>query len=76
MWAKESLKFSYGGPSQRQASGTNQQIKALRQDHHWVWGQTHRCAIKEKNHSYKPWLGIQPLLVPQIRIYGYDRAEE
>ena len=28
--AKENLKFTYGGPSQRQASGTNQRIKALR----------------------------------------------
>ena len=26
---KENIKLSYGGPSQRQASGTNQQIKAL-----------------------------------------------
>ena len=32
--AKENLKLSYGGPSQRQASGTNQRIKALRQSHH------------------------------------------
>ena len=29
--AKENLKLSYDGPSQRQASGTNQRIKALRQ---------------------------------------------
>ena len=28
--AKENLKLSYGGPSQRQAPGTNQPIKALR----------------------------------------------
>ena len=28
--AKEKLKLSYGGPSQRQASCTNQRIKALR----------------------------------------------
>ena len=27
--AKENLKLSYGGPSQWQASGTNQRIKAL-----------------------------------------------
>ena len=27
--AKENIKLSYGGPSQGQASGTNQQIKAL-----------------------------------------------
>ena len=29
--AKGNLKLSYGGPSQGQASGTNQRIKALRQ---------------------------------------------
>ena len=29
--AKDNLKLSYDGPSQRQASGTNQLIKALRQ---------------------------------------------
>ena len=29
--AKGNIKFSYGGPSQRQASGTNPWIKALRQ---------------------------------------------
>ena len=28
--AKENLKLSYGGPSQRQVSGTNRRIKALR----------------------------------------------
>ena len=27
--AEENLKLSYGGPSQRRASGTNQRIKAL-----------------------------------------------
>ena len=32
--AKETLKFSYGGPSQRQASGTNQLVKAIHQDRH------------------------------------------
>ena len=32
--AKENLKFSYCRPSKRQASGTNKQIKALRQGHH------------------------------------------
>ena len=32
--AKENLEFSDDGSSQRQASGTNQRIKALRQDHH------------------------------------------
>ena len=31
---KENFKLSYGGPSQRQASGTNQRIKALRQGRH------------------------------------------
>ena len=34
--AKENLTLSYAGPSQRQASGTNQRIKALRQGHHKV----------------------------------------
>ena len=29
--AKENFKLSHGGPSQRQASGFNQRIKALRQ---------------------------------------------
>ena len=32
--SKENLKLIYGGPSQRQASGTNQQIKTLHQDRH------------------------------------------
>ena len=32
--AKENLKLSFGGPSQRQTSGTNQRIKALHQGHH------------------------------------------
>ena len=32
--AIENLNLSYGGPSQRQASGTNQRIKALRQGCH------------------------------------------
>ena len=32
--AKGNLKLSYGGPSQRQASGTIQRIKALRQGRH------------------------------------------
>ena len=31
---KENLKSSHGGPIQRQASGTNQRIKALRQGRH------------------------------------------
>ena len=34
--AKENLKLSHGGPSQRQVSATNQPIKASRQDHHCV----------------------------------------
>ena len=45
--AKENLKLSYDGPSQRQGLGTNQQIKTLRQSCHWVWGLTHHRAIKE-----------------------------
>ena len=32
--SKENLKLSCGGPSQRQASGINQQIKALRRSRH------------------------------------------
>ena len=32
--SKENLKLSYDGPSQRQAPGTNQRIKALRQGRH------------------------------------------
>ena len=32
--AKENVKLSYGGPSQRQASYINQQIKDLRQGRH------------------------------------------
>ena len=47
-WAKENLKLSHGGPSQKQASGTSQPIKALHQDHHWVWGRTLHRAIKEE----------------------------
>ena len=31
---KENLKLSYGVPCQRQESGANQRIKALRQGHH------------------------------------------
>ena len=34
--AKENLKLRHGGPRQRQASGTNRQIKALRQSRHLV----------------------------------------
>ena len=44
--AKENLNFSYGGPSQGQASDTKQRIKALRQGRHWVWGLAHRRVIK------------------------------
>ena len=32
--AKENLQLSYSGPNQRQAPGTNQRIKALRQGPH------------------------------------------
>ena len=32
--AKENLKLNYSGPGQRQSSGTNQRIKALRQGRH------------------------------------------
>ena len=46
--AKENLKLSYGGPSKKKAAGTNQRSKALRQGRHWVWGLTHRRAIKEE----------------------------
>ena len=46
--AKEELKLSHSTPSQRQASGTNQRIKALRQCRHWVWGLTHHHAVKEE----------------------------
>ena len=49
--AKENLKLSYGGHSQGQAPGTNQLIKALCQGRHWVWGLTHRRAIKEENRA-------------------------
>ena len=38
--AKENLKLSHDGPSQRHASGTKhkQPNKTLSQGHHWVWG--------------------------------------
>ena len=36
--AKENPKLSHDGPIQKHASGTNQQIKALRQGRHWAWG--------------------------------------
>ena len=35
--AKENLKLSHGGPSQRQAAGTHRLIKALCHGCHWVW---------------------------------------
>ena len=46
--AKEHLKSSHDGPNQRQASGTNNHIKALRQGNHCVSGLTHRRAVKEE----------------------------
>ena len=46
--AEENLKLIHGGPCYSQASGTNPQIKALRQSRHWVWGLTHRRAMKEE----------------------------
>ena len=46
--ANKSLKLGYGWPSQRETSGINKRIKALRQGRHWVWGLTQRRAIKEK----------------------------
>ena len=36
--AKENLKLNLCGPSYNYASGTNPQIKALRQSRHWAWG--------------------------------------
>ena len=36
------------GPTQGQYLGTIQQIKALRQGRHWVWGLIHHRATKEK----------------------------
>ena len=52
--AKENIKLNYGGPSQRQASGINQQIKALPQGIHKVWGLTNRRAIKDENITINP----------------------
>ena len=46
--SQSNLKSSYDGPSQRQSSGTNQQIKVFRQSGHLVWGLTHCRAIKEE----------------------------
>ena len=47
--AKENLKLSYGGPSQRQVSGFNPQIKALRRNRHLILGLTQPRAIKEES---------------------------
>ena len=44
--AKENLKLSHGGSSQRQASDTNQQIKVLRQ------GEAYPTVVQLKR---KPW---------------------
>ena len=44
--AKENLKCSQDGLSQRQAPGTNPPVKALWQGRRWVWGMTHRRAFK------------------------------
>ena len=51
--ANEILKLSYSEPSQRQASGTNQRIKALRQGRHLAWGLcTHRHTIEAINRDW------------------------
>ena len=54
--AKENLKLSHSGASQKQVSGTNQPIKAFRQSNHWVWGLTQSLAIqietKAMNHGW------------------------
>ena len=63
--AKENLKLSHGWPSQRQASGTNQQMKALRPGHHrvlkvetitinydWVYNQASRLSYDINVVSY------------------------
>ena len=46
--AKENPKLSHGGPSHRQAPGTNPPTKAPRQSRHRARGPTHRRAIKEE----------------------------
>ena len=51
--AKENIKLSHGRLSQRPASDTNQPIKDLRQSHQWVWGLTHRRAIKVETIAIK-----------------------
>ena len=40
--------MSHGGPSQRQASGTNKLLKALHQDQHLALDLTRRRAIKKE----------------------------
>ena len=40
--AKENLKMSYGGSSQRQSSCTNPRTEALPQSRHWAWAGTLR----------------------------------
>ena len=67
--AKENLKLSHGGPSQRQVSGTNQLIEALRQVCHWVWGLTQRRAIKEETIAkHLDWVSTRQTVV----WYPYD----
>ena len=46
VWAKEKSQLGHGGPSLRQTSGTDPPIKDLSKCHQWVWGLTHRRAIK------------------------------
>ena len=66
--AKEKLKMSHGGPSYRKASGTNPPIKVLRQSHHWVWGMTHRHAIKEETIAttvfFSPSMNVKWIYLP------------
>ena len=52
--ANNNLKLSYGWPSKRKTLGINKRIKALRQGRIWIWGLTHRRAIKEEtiNHDF------------------------
>ena len=46
--AKDNSKVSHGGFSRREASGTNQRIKALSQGRYCDCGPIHRRAIKEE----------------------------
>ena len=65
--AIENLKLSYGGPSQTQASDTIQQIEALRQGCHWVWGLAHRRGIKEETIAInRDWVHNQARDSPMI----------